>query len=76
MPGQKPEYRFIVKNPETGNWTEVGAAWKKASGSFGVTLTTGENGEKFTCLMVKNTERPQTKKSEPAKGSPAAQPVG
>jgi uncharacterized protein (DUF736 family) len=64
MPGQKPDFRFIVKDAETGKWNEIGAAWKKASGNFGVTLDPEGNGGFIKCLMVKG-QRPQPKAKVP-----------
>jgi uncharacterized protein (DUF736 family) len=66
--GQKPAFRFIVKDEE-GKWHEIGAAWKKASGSFGVTLDPESNGSKINCLMVDAT------KPKPAKSTPSDKPA-
>jgi hypothetical protein len=61
MPGQKPEFRFITKTDD-GKWKEIGAAWKRASGSFGVTLSTPEGA--MNCLMVPNVPKSKTKVAE------------
>lgn len=34
MPGQKPDYKFIVKNETTGSWESYIAAWKREDGSY------------------------------------------
>lgn len=71
MPGQKPEFRFIVKDAESGKWHEIGAAWKKASGNFGVKLDPEGNGGEIRCLMVK-ADRPKPNNKAPAE-KPAIQ---
>ena len=71
MPGKRPEYRFVVKGEGQEKWTEIGAAWKLASGNFSVRLDPESNGGIVKCLMVK-ADRPKAKASAPAEQKPAA----
>jgi hypothetical protein len=54
----------IVKDQD-GKWREIGAAWKKASGSFGVVLDPESTGASIKCLMVDAT-KPSPKKKDVA----------
>ena len=76
MPGQRPEYRFVVKGEGQEKWTEIGAAWKLASGNFSVRLDPENSGGIVKCLMVKanfkEPGKPATKKAQPAEQKPAA----
>jgi hypothetical protein len=66
--GQKPEYRFVVKNSEADdgdskNWREVGAAWRTATGNFSVRLTI--DGQQYQCLMVSAEQKPAPEPAQP-----------
>lgn len=59
MPGQKPDYKLIVKPEGSEHWNEIGAAWAKEKGNFSIRVKT-PNGETVNCLMVK-ADRPAAK---------------
>ena len=71
MPGQRPEYRFVVKGEGQEKSTEIGTAWKLAGGNFSVRLDPEGNGGEIRCLMVK-ADRPAAKKEAVPEQKPAA----
>jgi hypothetical protein len=59
MPGQRPTWRFLVKDAD-GKLSEIGAAWKTSKAdTFSVRLDPEGNGGNVSCLMVPNTPKPK-----------------
>ena len=71
MPGQRPTWRFLIKD-EGGQLHELGAAWATSNADvFGVTLDLEGTGEKIKFLIVR-ADRPKPKPQPTAGQKPAA----
>lgn len=61
MAGTPPTHKLVVKPEGAERWTEIGAAWKKASGNFSVVLDIEDTGQRINALLVPNTPKPKAK---------------
>ena len=55
MAGAKPDMRAVIKVGEK-RWTDIGAAWRKDTGNYSVSLnvTPSPNNGRYSFLLVPN----------------------
>ena len=72
MPGQRPAFRFLVKDQDSQQLHEIGAAWATSKADiFSVALDLEGTGAKINFLMVP-ADRPKLRPAPASGAKPAA----
>jgi hypothetical protein len=72
MPGKRPVYRFLTKDPGSDQLHEIGAAWETAKADvFSVSLDLESTGNKIKFIMVPNRPKAPGKAAEQRTPRPA-----